>query len=730
MHLHRFRNRSALLVALVATFIIACGDDEEAPGLPATAAPTDSLGIGAGGSSPGGDSDAHGPGSVDPGRSGDPSPGPGPDATPPDPAGTGGSAEPGQTASGPAPSPSSAVDWDALYGTWEDPDTGLIWQNPSTEERMNWLSSRNFCNDLVLDGHDDWRLPDVDEMRSLIRGCSATEFSLDQEDADLDVPGVCRVRNGSGRNWADASGDPEVLPCNACRRDEPPPTGSPCHWPDDLDGACTGYYTSIEAGERAVQGIPTRLTVVVDFLQGVVREGYIGTTSGSFTRLPVRCVRGTVPAPIQVVEWDTDPFYNPVLQRYQLTLSGGLWQRYESFARPEADCSTLTGRTGLMRQYELRNATPEDRAFRISNRWPPDATGAIHAYSAPVDVDAPLAGCLSGSENRGILDPNFGEVELDDVMVPAGGSVWIVVSSHRQSETGAFQLEINSRVTSENLEPPEEASPGDEAVISLGSGYACAVLDEEIVCWGTNSAGQQNAPDGPFTQVASASTHTCGLRPGGSVVCWGEDGVGRLTPPAGTSFLQISAGSHHTCGVRADRTLVCWGYPPFRELVEPPEGTFLQISVGGNEGCGIRTDGTIDCWRYAVLPTSADASLWEPPTSRYKQISAGADHNCAVHVSGRVDCWGNDRYGATEAPAGTFVQVSAGGRHSCGIRPGGALECWGERPADGYDGYHVLRFPEATWSQVALGSNYGCGLTVDDEILCWGEDWLGQASPP
>jgi len=48
-----------------------------------------------------------------------------------------------------------------------------------------------------------------------------------------------------------------------------------------------------------------------------------------------------------------------------------------------------------------------------------------------------------------------------------------------------------------------------------------------------------HAATGAFTQLAASSTHTCGLRPDGSIVCWGSDFAGQATAPAGT-FTQVA----------------------------------------------------------------------------------------------------------------------------------------------------------------------------------------------
>ena len=44
-------------------------------------------------------------------------------------------------------------------GVWEDPETGLIWQEEPTEKFVSWQAAWDYCDAVVLESHDDWRLP-------------------------------------------------------------------------------------------------------------------------------------------------------------------------------------------------------------------------------------------------------------------------------------------------------------------------------------------------------------------------------------------------------------------------------------------------------------------------------------------------------------------------------------------------------------------------------------------
>jgi hypothetical protein len=51
-----------------------------------------------------------------------------------------------------------------------DPATGLCWQDPG-DEQLDQSSALNYCDGLVLVGHDDWVLPSREDFVTLLGGC-------------------------------------------------------------------------------------------------------------------------------------------------------------------------------------------------------------------------------------------------------------------------------------------------------------------------------------------------------------------------------------------------------------------------------------------------------------------------------------------------------------------------------------------------------------------------------
>ena len=62
----------------------------------------------------------------------------------------------------------------------------LIWSDRSRNE-MDWSRAKQYCENLTESGFDDWRLPNIDELRTTIKNCSKIE-----------TDGECKVSEKSG----------------------------------------------------------------------------------------------------------------------------------------------------------------------------------------------------------------------------------------------------------------------------------------------------------------------------------------------------------------------------------------------------------------------------------------------------------------------------------------------------------------------------------------------------
>lgn len=159
-------------------------------------------------------------------------------------------------------------------GICTDPVTGFEWQQINTGGSMEWVDANRHCRNLTLGGRS-WRLPNISELRSLIRNCEPIETGgscmVNDECAPCGVSSseVCLV-SSSCKESADCYPP-------SCSNDGGP-TG--CYWPEELDGTCSYYWSSSMEEEF------NKSPFCVLFHIGQVHHQF------SLVSLRVRCVRG------------------------------------------------------------------------------------------------------------------------------------------------------------------------------------------------------------------------------------------------------------------------------------------------------------------------------------------------------------------------------------------------------------------------------------------------------
>jgi len=112
-----------------------------------------------------------------------------------------------------------------------DPSCDLCWQDPPQDAGVSWQAALDTCDGLSLGGADDWRLPTVSELRTLIRGCPATETGGECYVNDECLEWMC---------WSD--------PCEGCDSFGGPGDEG-CYWDPGLEGICDRWYWSSSAYE-------------------------------------------------------------------------------------------------------------------------------------------------------------------------------------------------------------------------------------------------------------------------------------------------------------------------------------------------------------------------------------------------------------------------------------------------------------------------------------------------
>ena len=70
------------------------------------------------------------------------------------------------------------------HGGAYDPDTQLVWQDPALDDLLMWQEAMDYCDELVHAGYDDWRLPTVKELYSLINFSGSSVAGVPYIDTD------------------------------------------------------------------------------------------------------------------------------------------------------------------------------------------------------------------------------------------------------------------------------------------------------------------------------------------------------------------------------------------------------------------------------------------------------------------------------------------------------------------------------------------------------------------
>lgn len=110
---------------------------------------------------------------------------------------------------------------------WVDDATGLLWQKCLLVSADLWYDVgliKNHCDTMEYAGYDDWRMPTIDELRSLIVGCQNT-----QPGGECGVTNECYDKEC--RNDA----------CDGCTYPSGPIEG--CFQNQNLNYSCYGFWS-------------------------------------------------------------------------------------------------------------------------------------------------------------------------------------------------------------------------------------------------------------------------------------------------------------------------------------------------------------------------------------------------------------------------------------------------------------------------------------------------------
>jgi alpha-tubulin suppressor-like RCC1 family protein len=139
------------------------------------------------------------------------------------------------------------------------------------------------------------------------------------------------------------------------------------------------------------------------------------------------------------------------------------------------------------------------------------------------------------------------------------------------------------------------ANKVDVVSLAAGYGHTCAVVYDDLYCWGANTVGQvgndsssdRSTPVRVLTSVASVAAggfvssgkyygHTCAVQTDSDLYCWGENGDGQLGIGSTTDrdtpryvddrIVKVDLGAAHSCALYTDGAVRCWGQDSYGQV--------------------------------------------------------------------------------------------------------------------------------------------------------------------
>jgi cysteine-rich repeat protein len=162
----------------------------------------------------------------------------------------------------------------------------------------------------------------------------------------------------------------------------------------------------------------------------------------------------------------------------------------------------------------------------------------------------------------------------------------------------------------DNLQPVQLGAGHGALAVSVGYGFACALLDDGAVkCWGQNTYGQLGLGD----------TQNRGDLPGEM----GEN-LAAVDLGPGNTAKAIAVGFESACALLDGGTVKCWG-----------AGSYGQLGLG-------------DSLNRGDLPGEMGSNLpvvQLGDSANVRAITSGYGATCALLADARVKCWGFNQYG-------------------------------------------------------------------------------------
>ena len=384
-----------------------------------------------------------------------------------------------------------------------------------------------------------------------------------------------------------------------------------------------------------------------------------------------------------------------------------------------------------------------------------DANGAEQSWSSAPGGTGPLRpetnckGAVTFPGNRYVFENSklrttFEVGNLEASTKGASSGVALSAATAQISSTGRVEITNGSGVVLKTYAAVVKKSvtwPADiDATRTVsGTNRTCAILSNNVWCWGKNNMGQlgdgttsdSNIPvkvrsigdmrNGEIIDIFTAQHHSCVLTKsstGRRIYCWGDNRSGQLgnsdfggsyspvpieikvvgasaiSDFSGNKISAIGGTGDTSCAIASGK-VYCWGGNDWGQLGYGSPGSPGHSSVPAmiNSGGPNR------------IPNNYSATKLSTGGSRSRTM-------CVITTEKRAYCWGQARFGQLG------VGPVAGDKYSLATRVKG-LEDVVDISQDGY-----------WWTKDPNYVTHTCAIANAGRVYCWGGAGLGQSGSP
>ncbi len=184
---------------------------------------------------------------------------------------------------------------------------------------------------------------------------------------------------------------------------------------------------------------------------------------------------------------------------------------------------------------------------------------------------------------------------------------------------------------------PADLAPAQK--VSAGSNTSCILLETgDIECFGSGAFDLTNPPTAgaPYKDVSINNSHACAINSINGLECWGIESNGRLDAPEG-EFVQVSLSSQSACAVDINGSVSCWGANDLGTADVPADlPPAIKVVSGFSASCALLTDGSVQCWGRSIPPMTGpfvDMDMYA-----FGNFESGSSGVCATDDEGVVEC--------------------------------------------------------------------------------------------